>query len=128
MDIVVAMAILEFNKGSSGFISVLENLSIHSGHHFMIYISFIHPQAALPHTNPYYIRGTLSLMWKDKLLEGGPVVVLRYRDVMSTPFKWTYCSNLPSLIPLSAICGIFILCLIVCYIILSCFIKTFNLQ
>ena len=43
VDIVVAMAVLEFNNGSSGFISVLENLSIHSGHHFMIYISFIHP-------------------------------------------------------------------------------------
>ena len=38
VDIVVAMAVLEFNKGSSGFISVLENLSILSGHHFMIYI------------------------------------------------------------------------------------------
>ena len=46
VDIVVAMAILEFNKRSSGFISVLENLSILSGHHFMIYISFILPQAA----------------------------------------------------------------------------------
>ena len=38
VDIVVAMVILEFNKGSIGFISVLENLSILSGHHFMIYI------------------------------------------------------------------------------------------
>ena len=46
VDTVVAMAILEFNKGSSGFISVLENLSILSGHHFMIYISFILPQVA----------------------------------------------------------------------------------
>ena len=43
---VVEMAILEFNKGSSGFISVLENLSILPGHHIMIYISFILPQAA----------------------------------------------------------------------------------
>ena len=43
---VVAMAVLEFNKGSSGFISVLENLSIFSGHHFMIYISFNLPQEA----------------------------------------------------------------------------------
>ena len=39
VDTAVAMALLEFNKGSSGFISVLENLSIHSGHHFMTYIS-----------------------------------------------------------------------------------------
>ena len=39
VDTAVAMAVLEFNKGSSGFISVLENLNIHSGHHFMIYIS-----------------------------------------------------------------------------------------
>ena len=36
VDIVVAMAVIEFNKGSSGFISVLENLSILSGHHFML--------------------------------------------------------------------------------------------
>ena len=43
--IVVEMAVLEFNKGSSGFISVLENLSILPGHHIMIYISFILPQA-----------------------------------------------------------------------------------
>ena len=35
----VAVAVLEFNKGSSGFISVLENLNIHSGQHFMTYIS-----------------------------------------------------------------------------------------
>ena len=34
-----AVAALEFNKGSSGFISVLENLSFHSEHHFMTYIS-----------------------------------------------------------------------------------------
>ena len=46
VDIVVAMLVLEFNKGSSGFISVLKNLSILSGHHFMIYISFILPQMA----------------------------------------------------------------------------------
>ena len=46
VDIVVEMAVLEFNKGSSGFISVLENLSILPGHHIMIYISFILPQAA----------------------------------------------------------------------------------
>ena len=46
VDIVEAMAVLEFNKGSSGFISVLENLSILAGHHFMIYISFILPQVA----------------------------------------------------------------------------------
>ena len=46
VDIVVAMAVLEFNKGSSGFISVFENLSILSGNHFMIYISFILLQAA----------------------------------------------------------------------------------
>ena len=46
VDIAVAMAVREFNKGSSGFISVLENLSILSGHHFMIYISFILPKAA----------------------------------------------------------------------------------
>ena len=39
VDTAVAMAVLEFNKGSSGFISVLENLNIHSGHHFMTYIS-----------------------------------------------------------------------------------------
>ena len=38
MDTAVAMAVLEFNKGSSGFISVLEKLTIHSGHHFMTYI------------------------------------------------------------------------------------------
>ena len=38
--------VLEFNKGSSGFISVLNNLSIFSGHHFMIYISIILPQVA----------------------------------------------------------------------------------
>ena len=46
VDVVVAMATLEFKKGSSGFIFVLENLSILSGHHFMIYISFILLQAA----------------------------------------------------------------------------------
>ena len=46
VDIVVEMAVLEFNKGSSGFISVLENLSILPGHHITIYISFILPQAA----------------------------------------------------------------------------------
>ena len=46
VDIVVEMAVLEFNKGSSGFISVFENLSILPGHHIMIYISFILPQAA----------------------------------------------------------------------------------
>ena len=39
VDTAVAMAVLEINKGSSGFISVLENLNIHSGHHFMAYIS-----------------------------------------------------------------------------------------
>ena len=41
VDIVVAMAIPEFNKGSSCFISVLENLRILSGPHFMIYVK--HP-------------------------------------------------------------------------------------
>ena len=41
VDTAVAMAVLEFNKGSSGFISVLETLSIHSGHHFMTYISLL---------------------------------------------------------------------------------------
>ena len=46
VDIVVEMAVLEFNKGSSGFIYVLENLSILPGHHIMIYISFILPHAA----------------------------------------------------------------------------------
>ena len=39
-----------------------------------------------------------------------------------------YCSNLPSLIPMPHFCIIFILCLVVCYTILSCFIKTLNLQ
>ena len=39
VDTAVAMAVLEFNKGSSGLISVLENLNIHSGPRFMTYIS-----------------------------------------------------------------------------------------
>ena len=38
-DTAVAMAVLESNKGPSGFISVLENISIHLGYHFMTYIS-----------------------------------------------------------------------------------------
>ena len=46
VDICSGNGVLEFNKGYSGFISVLNNLSIFSGHHFKIYISFILPQVA----------------------------------------------------------------------------------
>ena len=39
VDTSLPMAILEFKKGSSGCIYVLDDLSIHSEHHFMKYIS-----------------------------------------------------------------------------------------
>ena len=43
LDTEVAMAVLEFNKGPNGFISILEHLNIVSGYHNNTYNS-INPQ------------------------------------------------------------------------------------